>query len=405
MDSRIDNMAKQYIEEMKRHGCSERAKKHAKYILAQILRQHERYGKTFFDVDLLEKYISTSESRLAKDQIGRNYSQLQVFTARRLREFVETGKVSTRRFLVDKTTLNKYYGSIAEQYLDEVTQSQKAWNRESWTVKRLFSWLISHDINRIEDIGVADIRQFIIDSTKIFSPKSIPNLRAGVRRFFAWSYEKGYTKSSFEGLFEFTVAMERKIIPAPPPEEVSRVLDSIDRSTVVGKRNYAIIMLGVVTGLRAGDVASMKLSDIDWQAGEIRITQNKTGKPLALPLTADVGGAVSDYILNARPQSESNHVFLRKYEPFREFSSGSAIGGIYSMYRKRLGLSVEGFHSLRRSLGKNLVTSGIPLTTVAQVLGHTTIDYTKQYVALDVVHLKECALDFTGIEPKGCAGC
>jgi len=403
MDSRIDNVAKKYIEEMRKHGCSQHAEKHAKYILAQLIRWHERQGKISFDLELLEKYIRTSESRLAKDQIGRNYSQLQVFTAKRLQEFVETGKVSTRRFLVGKSVLNKYYGSLAEKYLDEVTQNLKARNRESWTVKRLFSWLISHDINRIEDITVTDIRQFIIDSTSIFSPRSIPNLRVGIRKFFAWAFERGYTTSSFEGLFEFTVAMERKIIPAPPPEEVSRVLDSIDRGTVVGKRNYAIIMLGVVTGLRAGDVASIKFDDINWQAGEIRITQNKTGKPLALPLTVDVGEAVLNYIMNARPKSESNHIFLRTLPPFKEFSSGSAIGGIYSGYRKRLGLSAEGFHSLRRSLGKNLVTSGAPLTTVAQVLGHTTIDNTQQYVALDVVHLKECALDFTGIEPKGCA--
>jgi integrase len=402
MDSRIDDVAKQYIEEMRRHGCSQHAEKHAKYILAQLIRWHERQGKTSFDPELLEKYIKTSESRLAKDQIGRNYSQLQVFTAKRLQEFAETGKVSTRRFLIGKTTLNKYYGSIAEQYLDEMTQTLKKRNHDSWTIKRFFAWLISHDISRIEDITVADIRQFIIDSTKIFSPKSIPNLRVGTRKFFAWAFEKGYTKSSFEGLFEFTVAIERKIIPAPPPEEVSRVLDSIDRSTVVGKRNYAIIMLGVVMGLRAGDVASLKFDDINWQAGEIRITQNKTGKPLALPLTADVGEAVSDYIMNARPQSESNHIFLRTIPPFKELSGGSAVIAIYSGYRKRLGLSTEGFHSLRRSLGKNLVTSGAPLTTVAQVLGHTTINNTQQYVALDVVHLKECALDFKGIEPRGC---
>jgi len=237
----------------------------------------------------------------------------------------------------------------------------------------------------------------------VFRPKTIPNLRSGLRKFFKWSFENSYTTDSFEGLFDFTVAIERKIYPAPLPDEISLVLDSIDRSTILGKRNYAIIMLGIVTGLRAGDVANLKLTDIDWQTGEIRIIQNKTGKPLALPLTKDVGESLSDYIINARPDSKSENIFLRAIAPFQEFSGGSAVGGIYQAYRKRLGLSAGGFHSLRRALGKNLVTSGAPVTTVAQVLGHSTIENTKQYIALDVLHLKECALDFTGIEPKRCA--
>jgi len=91
---------------------------------------------------------------------------------------------------------------------------------------------------------------------------------------------------------------------------------------------------------------------------------------------------------------------LRTRAPIQPLASGSAICGVYGKYRRRLSLTAQGFHSLRRALGKNLVTSGVPVTIVAQVLGHSDISNTKQYIALDTVHLKECALDFTGIAPK-----
>jgi integrase len=403
LSTKIDHLASQYLNAMKSHGYSELSYKHAKYILAQIINWHKRYSKTDFDADTLKMYIDSSEERLAKDQAGRNYSQLQVHTAKRFLVFGETGKFETKIFQVKKTALNPYYDEIVDKYLDDTTQNPKARNRASWSVKRLFAWLISHDINDIGEVTYIEVRQYILDMVSVFSPKTIPNLRSGLRKFFKWTFDTGYTINTFEALFDFTVAIERKIQPAPLPDEVSLVLDSIDRNTTIGKRNYAVIMLGIVTGIRAGDVASLQLSDIDWQKGEIRIIQNKTGKPLALPLTKDVGESLSDYILNARPESGSKNVFLRAIPPHREFSGGSAVGGIYQACRKQLGLSAGGFHSLRRALGKSLVMSGSPVTTVAQVLGHSTIDNTQQYIALDVLHLKECALDFTGIEPKRCA--
>ena len=149
----------------------------------------------------------------------------------------------------------------------------------------------------------------------------------------------------------------------------------------------------------------LKLSDVDWKKGEIRIVQAKTGKPLVFPLTKDIGESIRDYILNGRQDTVSDTIFLRQHAPFQAFASGVAIGGIYDEYRKKAGLSREpfdgkGFHSLRRTLGTNLVTSGIHVTTVAQILGHGVVDSTQKYVSLDSHHLSEVALDFTGIEPE-----
>jgi len=226
-----------------------------------------------------------------------------------------------------------------------------------------------------------------------------------MRKLYRYLVEKEYSSEDYAGLLSFPVSRESRLSPATPPEEIAGTLDVIDKRTPQGKRDYAMVLLGTVCGLRAIDIAKIKLTDIDWKKGEIKIVQAKTLKSLALPLTKDVGEAVSDYILNVLPKTEYENIFLRFRAPFRPFADGVAVGDIYDYYRKRAGLPRDaydgkGFHSLRRSLGKNLIVSGAPVTMAAQILGDDDIDSTKKYIALDSEHLKECALDFVGIKPK-----
>ena len=109
--------------------------------------------------------------------------------------------------------------------------------------------------------------------------------------------------------------------------------------------------------------------------------------------------------MHGRPDSESDAVFLRIHAPIQEFADALSIGFMYNCYRKLAGLPRDaydgkGFHAIRRTLGRNLVTSGSPVTMVAQILGHDDIKSAEKYIPLDSEHLKECALDFTGIEPS-----
>ena len=122
---------------------------------------------------------------------------------------------------------------------------------------------------------------------------------------------------------------------------------------------------------------------------------------MTLPLTTDVGEAIREYILNARPQSKSDKIFLNVKAPFSPMFRAT-INANFTNYRAKAGLTaVMGFHSLRRSVATNMVTSGVSVITVAQTLGHTSIDSTKQYISLDSQNLKECALDFNGIQGGG----
>ena len=178
--------------------------------------------------------------------------------------------------------------------------------------------------------------------------------------------------------------------------EILLVLQSIDISTNKGKRDYAIILLGATTGLRAVDIVNLKLNDIDWINGEVKINQSKTNVSLSLPLTKKVGVAIQDYILNSRPNSLNRYIFLRMKSPFEKLGSGVPYESL-NIYRKKLGLEKIPFHSLRRTVGTNLVVSGVPVSTVAQILGHSDIQSTKQYISLDTSNLKQCALSLEDI--------
>ena len=129
------------------------------------------------------------------------------------------------------------------------------------------------------------------------------------------------TNLSSKNELVFSVSRERKIIPSLPKADISKLLDSINRDTVKGKRDYAIMLLKTFLGLRACEVVALKLTDIDGMREEIRIVQSKTSDPVALPLTQDVVEALRDYILNGRTASQSNRIFLRAKAPYTPLSS------------------------------------------------------------------------------------
>ena len=140
--------------------------------------------------------------------------------------------------------------------------------------------------------------------------------------------------------------------------EVRKTLDTIDMGNPCGIRDYAIILLIARLGLRSSDVANLRFSNIDWESDLIRLTQVKTGNPLELPLLSDVGDAIINYLKNARPKTDSDHVFIRVQPPYTEFQSG-AVGALVHEHLLRAVSHLEGrksgSHALRHSLASRLL--------------------------------------------------
>lgn len=397
----IQDSAQRFLVKMKEVGYSAKNISFASAALYYLISAHPDGNEAPFDLDIAELHIRDIETRLRTDAIGRWSMSKKIWFVRKYIDFLETGTINADRYIKPLLPIEDGFASVIQQYVDEVSINEQQKKSRAWAPKRYAFWLSNHGIHSFSDTEVVDLRQFILEDTSNLKSKTVPTFRSELRRFHIWLYDHSFIHHTYESLFDFRVAIENKIHPAILPDDAASVLDQIDRSTAIGKRDFCMMLCGIVLGLRGCDLIRLMLTDVDWRQGEIRITQHKTGKPLALPLTTDVAEALQDYILNGRPRSIEQNVFLRHITPIGPLKSGSTAGMLFSFYKRKAGLDFDGsYYSVRRAVGKNLVVSGTPITTVSQILGHADISNTKQYVALDTQHLKICALGFEGIMPR-----
>jgi integrase len=157
---------------------------------------------------------------------------------------------------------------------------------------------------------------------------------------------------------------------------------SIDRTGGVGKRDYAMILLAAMLGMRAGDICCLKFENLDWNLKLITYTQQKTNKVNVLPILPAVGDAIIDYLKHGRIETESKNVFVRHINPYGEFQSSTALSENLKRYMGRAGLVVEdrkAAHSLRHTLANCLLSDRTPPLVISGALGHdnpiTTLGY------------------------------
>ncbi|MFY9327077.1 MAG: site-specific integrase [Georgfuchsia sp.] len=181
------------------------------------------------------------------------------------------------------------------------------------------------------------------------------------------------------------------------PDQIRQLLDSIDRRTPRGRRDYAILLLLARLGLRAGEVASLELDDIDWRAGQLSVC-GKSGQRNGLPLTPEVGKAIAAYLRHGRPLSASRRVFLRAKAPIRGFRGPSGISCIvrHSLERAGINAPTKGAHQFRHGLATEMLRQGASLSEIGDLLGHRHSQTTKIYTKVDLKALRTLALPWPG---------
>ena len=376
------------------------------YAIEPIVERHLEHGKNVFDYDIVSKFIHEQEERLRAGEIKPSTLQNYRRGANRLTEMHEKGLLkNTCSGRPSKFVLNGYYEQIIVDFVADRNWHTNTREDVKWTVRKFFFWLLQNGFDNLNNVTAKEIQDFVAHCSDTMRISGVHNIKLYLKHLCGYLFKHELLPSNFIGLLSFRVNRITRVLPATPWPEIEAVLKIIDRTKARGKRDYAMILLASVTGLRAIDIARMKLTDINWRCGEIKIVQSKTGEPIALPLTRDVGMAIKDYILNGRYRCDSDSVFLRDRKPYRGFADAVAIGDIYDDYRRHAGLDREafdgkGFHSLRRTVGTSLVTADIPVTTAAQILGDRDVQSMKKYIALDEKHLGECSLDFSGIDSE-----
>jgi site-specific recombinase XerD len=179
---------------------------------------------------------------------------------------------------------------------------------------------------------------------------------------------------------------------AIPWNEVERVLTSIDRRSVRGKRDYAILMLLATYGLRAQDIAQLELAAIDWQRSQFHVLGRKAGNSTTYPLAASVGEAIIEY-LRVRPQCADRHVFVTLTAPYHSISHwGASTRAGY--YLRRAGITVRrpGSHTFRHSCVQRLVEADVPFKQIGDYVGHRSDNATQIYAKVAIHKLRALAL-------------
>lgn len=175
--------------------------------------------------------------------------------------------------------------------------------------------------------------------------------------------------------------------------EVERMLAAVDRRSVVGKRDYAILLLLVTYGLRGREVAALTLDDIDWERQRLKVPERKAGHSTAYPLSPIVGQAIVDYLKHGRPQRPDRHIFYRVMAPLAPMTN-DAVSGRASCYLHKAGVPVPrpGSHTLRHTCVQRLIDAHFPLKTIGDYVGHASPESTAIYAKVSLENLREVAL-------------
>ena len=361
--------------------------------------------QALFSKPLAQQYLLESRAKWETGLIKSWRYKLDRRAIQKLIEWNETGWIK-RKVCVEDRPLHLQQGAyilLNQEYLNFLKETGKKIGtiQVYGLVSRQFlEYLEERKIQCFANVGGKQVSAFIPLIAKEYQPGSMRTVLSALRCFLRFVESQKLSDAHLSRVIPSSIGRVSRVYPTITIEEEQKLLDSIDRTTPLGKRNYAMLLLALRTGLRSMNITNLKLNDINWRRNTIEIVQAKTGTPLVLPLLADVGNAIAEYILNGRPASQEAYIFLRIQAPYRKLSS---CYGISCKLMKEAGLRQgpkerKGFHGLRHSLAARLLAAETPLPIISSILGHQNKDSAKVYLSSDLLHLRACALDLRGIE-------
>ena len=230
----------------------------------------------------------------------------------------------------------------------------------------------------------------MVDQIPGRSPASAQLHASALRSFLRFLWQTG--QSDIDLTAAIPPVRRWRLVDVPKyltPDDVTRLLDGCDRSSPVGRRDYAILLLLARLGLRGGEVVRLELDDIDWHTGELTV-RGKGAVCSRLPLPCDVGEALATYLRQDRPRCATRRVFVRARAPHRGLGHPSTVSTLVRMALTRAGVNapIKGAHLLRHSLATDLLRRGASLVDIGDVLRHQHPQTTEIYAKVDLTRLR-----------------
>jgi site-specific recombinase XerD len=255
---------------------------------------------------------------------------------------------------------------------------------------------VNGDELMLEALTAGDVTAFVVDRARC-DPGSVPHLVTPLRSFLRYLHVAGVVAvgltAAVPALARWKLAGLPKALPAG---QVTALLASCDPTTEIGQRDLAILTLLSRLGLRIGEVAGLRLEDIDWRNGELVVT-GKGHRSERLPLPADVGEAIVAYLTGLRPATNARQVFVCAYAPHAGMSR-NAVTNVVARAARRAGLGVMHAHRLRHTTATAMLAAGASLAEIGQVLRHRDALTTTIYAKVDLDALRAVAHPWPGSE-------
>jgi len=283
------------------------------------------------------------------------------------------------------------FAGLLESYLESCVRMG---NKEDTVQgKRRFCREFLRNLIGVGCSGICDINTTLVCQAVL--KLSNKDSYAVIRSFLRYLFETSVIKHDLSGVIP--KYRRQAILPTTyTDDEINRLEKTIDLSTKTGKRDHAIFLLASRLGMRSGDIVELAFDNICFSRNSIKITQNKTGQPLSLPLLPEIREAILGYIRNARPNADNPYVFNRATAPFGKMNT-SVIRHALTGYFRAAGVDISnkkhGAHSLRSSMASSMVNNDVPYEIVRKALGHADPQAIKHYAKLDIENLRLYAID------------
>jgi integrase/recombinase XerD len=245
-------------------------------------------------------------------------------------------------------------------------------------------------------LAASDVTGAVLRASATGSVSATKLFVTAVRSFLRFSFIEGLTTVDLSAAALSVARRRRSSLPMGiDTKTAAGLLGSCDRRRSKGRRDYAILLTLLRLGLRAGEVAQLRLDDIDWRGGEI-VVHGKGGHDRCLPLPSDVGDAIAAYLRRGRQNSTVHReVFLRSVAPVGPLGT-NGISGIVRCACVRAGVPVVRAHRLRHTLASQMANAGVPLPDIAEVLRHRSIVTSLEYARVDIEGLRAVAQPWPG---------
>ena len=367
--------------------------------LTVILRRHYEVGTELYSKAITDTLVSTKRKYYEEGKTSRqSYQNLRkasyLIESMHKNGSITLEKIPNWNLRIPKKEFTKVLANFCDYMKKEHIIYESSFSTLYSTVRQFLFGL--------EDDGILSAKQltpinvnYCITKLAANYPSGAGNLLYAVRLFLSYLFNTGIIDLDLSRALPETAATKKTFHEPFTDNEVKSLLAAPDQSTAIGKRDYAIMLLAVQTGLRAIDIVRMKRENIDWRTRTIHLVQHKTNVALSLPLHIESGNAIAEYLLNHRPDCELPYIFICHTGQFRPLKSRSA-SAMISRYMCRIGLydpqKRHGFHSFRRTFGTVLLKKEITMELIQQLLGHTQMNSMKPYLSVEEEGLKRCAL-------------